>query len=587
MKRNIVFIIILTGCLWGMAASAALPDSLRPDWQADSNGIKKFWQTGDTHQDYHRIVTDGNRIFVANGSQLIRLVIPYFYDDSTRLFRLGGTPSLFDTVRILNTWDMPARIEDMFLSDTLIWLALGKKGVQIYALRPVPQPVGSPPKEDLVYKDQIQTHDAYTIAYNNGEFYIGTRDGVKSFYYDRLGFLRTDGTYGARGTNRQLGFYNAYDSSIVSQGNARRMVYTLRNSYAFVEDDSAGFRVLDVTRPSNLSFISWLPTPASPRGIAVRDTMAYTIDHDFGFRIYNVANPIQTKLVGGLSLPGAPNHFILTEPDRIAFIATGDHGGIRIIMGTDPYHPHEAGYYETPGTAFDVSLVDDSLNILLVADGRYLALYDFTEAITRIDSVLTVWYPVSNSGLYDNGFGGYTGYEIPMYTPGYSHMPYPRWKPPHQTTQSDTVPDIIRGPGDPVKPRLRTATNTAIIRPTTPPMLDIRHPPTGGIKSDTTSHPVGDITPRAVVKPRQKPPQVVLPTPAPTQPAVIYTPQATTVATPTPAPQPQPQPSPQPQVQPVIPPPPPPTNDVTPVQNVQPTPAPADTPMSPPPKHKG
>ncbi len=75
------------------------------------------------------------------------------------------------------------------------------------------------------------------------------------------------------------------------------------------------------------------------------------------------ADSLNVRMVGSIDTPGKATAVALL--DSLAFVADAA-GGLRIISVVDPVHPVEIGSHPTPGSAWDVEIVDSTL--VFVAD---------------------------------------------------------------------------------------------------------------------------------------------------------------------------------------------------------------------------
>jgi hypothetical protein len=62
-------------------------------------------------------------------------------------------------------------------------------------------------------------------------------------------------------------------------------------SYAYVADNWAGLRVIDVSNPSSPREVGFYDTPGYAYGVAVSGTYAYVADVWEGLRVIDVSNP--------------------------------------------------------------------------------------------------------------------------------------------------------------------------------------------------------------------------------------------------------------------------------------------------------
>jgi hypothetical protein len=82
-----------------------------------------------------------------------------------------------------------------------------------------------------------------------------------------------------------------------------------------------------------------------------------------GLRVIDVSDPAHPTEVGFYDTPGYARGVAVSGP--YAYVADGG-SGLRVIDVSDPAHPTEVGFYDTPGYAYGVAV---SGPYAYVADG--------------------------------------------------------------------------------------------------------------------------------------------------------------------------------------------------------------------------
>ncbi len=142
-------------------------------------------------------------------------------------------------------------------------------------------------------------------------------------------------------------------------------------SHAYVADQYAGLRIIDVSDSAAPFEAGACDTPGDARGVAVSGSFVYIADYGSGLRIIDVSDPAAPFEAGFHDTPGSA--YGVAVSGSYAYVA--DHGsGLSIIDVSDPAAPFEAGFYDTPGWAYGVA-----------ASGSYAYVADYFEGLRIID----------------------------------------------------------------------------------------------------------------------------------------------------------------------------------------------------------
>lgn len=137
--------------------------------------------------------------------------------------------------------------------------------------------------------------------------------------------------------------------------------------YAYAVGDTTLF-VIDLSNPETPAVAAALHGIGQTNNLAISDTMAYLVGQSF--HIVNIANPLAPVVLGSCPLP-QPGWDVAIWRD-LAYVADGL-AGLRVISLTNPNLPVEFGYYNTRGTSYGITAVQ---NIVYVADFNYLGRYE-------------------------------------------------------------------------------------------------------------------------------------------------------------------------------------------------------------------
>ncbi|KPA16560.1 Peptidase C13, legumain [Candidatus Magnetomorum sp. HK-1] len=130
------------------------------------------------------------------------------------------------------------------------------------------------------------------------------------------------------------------------------------NNLAYVADDSAGLKIIDVNNPFHPVLIKTIDTPGNAYGVAVTGYTVYVADNCSDIHIIdasNLSNPIITDTV---DINNCVKDIIVSED--IAYIAKGSYG-LHIIDILNSFQP--LGFVDTPDEAYGVAVADSTVYI--------------------------------------------------------------------------------------------------------------------------------------------------------------------------------------------------------------------------------
>jgi CSLREA domain-containing protein len=222
--------------------------------------------------------------------------------------------------------------------------------------------------------------------------------GRNPYGYCPFAVASGDFVYSANGTVLEVLDIHTLEpvSEVVTESIVSGMAVS--GNFVYIANWSDGFRVVDVSDPTNPSMVAELEFPGQCWDISVTGDFAYVGNDDQGLRIIDISNPLIPTLASTyLSTPGVKfEHaqvidtlayaatqsglFILDVSDPAAPVQLGhspaENGawsvhvvdtiaylpkvfeGIRMVNVADPTNPIELGYFQTPDAAYWVEVVD-------------------------------------------------------------------------------------------------------------------------------------------------------------------------------------------------------------------------------------
>ncbi len=147
--------------------------------------------------------------------------------------------------------------------------------------------------------------------------------------------------------------------------------FAISGGLAYVADDEAGLRIVDVSDPANPAFAGFYSIPRialhdevntlmydNVASVAVAQGHAYVAEYQFGLRVVNIADPSNPVEVGFYDTPGDA-HGVAVAGDT-AYVADFDHG-VRVVNIADAARPVESGHCDTPGEAQSLEVAGDTV----------------------------------------------------------------------------------------------------------------------------------------------------------------------------------------------------------------------------------
>lgn len=143
-------------------------------------------------------------------------------------------------------------------------------------------------------------------------------------------------------------------------------------NYAYVAGWNRGLKIIDVSIPSTPILAAEHHTQEWPMDVDVSENYAYISGFYFGghFSVHDVSNPSNPSTLGDCALTNL-HSFGVYVVDQYAYVAASN---LEVIDVSNPTTPTWVGNCGTPGTAYDVNVVDgyayvaDDDNGLLVID---------------------------------------------------------------------------------------------------------------------------------------------------------------------------------------------------------------------------
>jgi hypothetical protein len=161
---------------------------------------------------------------------------------------------------------------------------------------------------------------------------------------------------------------NPYEEGFYKTADYAQGVYVVGNNI-YIADFGAGLRIINGSNPINPYEVGFYDTPGSAWSVYVADNYAYIADSWAGLRIVDISctPPYEVGfwMMWWPPPPYPPSAFDVYVDGGCAYIALST-AGLRIINISNPSNPYEEGFYNTPGVAYGVYVAG---NYAYIADG--------------------------------------------------------------------------------------------------------------------------------------------------------------------------------------------------------------------------
>lgn len=146
-------------------------------------------------------------------------------------------------------------------------------------------------------------------------------------------------------------------------GSADCYYAVVQNNLAYVASGGEGLWIVDVTSPVSPQLRGHLPTPGfATTDVAVRDSIAFIVDDYAGCRIVNVRNPDDPVVIGVIPPVLLQQALGLWLDRNLLYLAHG-FAGLRIYDVSDVTSPTEVGHYRTASPMCRVHVKDGLIHV--------------------------------------------------------------------------------------------------------------------------------------------------------------------------------------------------------------------------------
>lgn len=153
-----------------------------------------------------------------------------------------------------------------------------------------------------------------------------------------------------------------YGHNLLGQRNAQDLIVV--GDYAYVTLGTYGIGVVDVSTPAIPVWVNTVAIGGEARSLVYDGSYLYcTTFSDSGFVVLGLSDPTSPSVVGSTTLDYQT--YGLDVASGYAYVATYT-AGLNVVSLANPSSPSLHGSYDTPGQAYDVCIINDT--VVVVAD---------------------------------------------------------------------------------------------------------------------------------------------------------------------------------------------------------------------------
>jgi len=293
------------------------------------------------------------------------------------------------------SYETPGTAKDIFVKDTLAFIADGLSGLQIINVSNPSSPefVSAYTIPDTNFTEYVSIQDSFAFLSVNCDdgYHWSQKSSFKIINISNPTFPLPVGSYDdtlwihyidfvVRDTLVYVGggvwIFNVADPTnpfLVSSVQGVGGDIEIRDNYAFVSN--RGLSVVDISDPFNTVYDTTYYPPHWSYSLCLSDTFIYILSDDHiepDIFIYNISKPLEAKLLGSyITNRYVENVFVR---DNYAYVADG-YAGLKIVDVSNPKSPECIGWYDTPYLAHSVYVSD---SFAYIADWTGFLVVDIT-----------------------------------------------------------------------------------------------------------------------------------------------------------------------------------------------------------------
>lgn len=253
-------------------------------------------------------------------------------------------------------------VEDIYVQDTLAFIAVGNDGVEIVNISDLSNPV--------YVSTILGTRICTSVAAKDSLVYIGA--GGSGIY-----IINIADPYAAV----QVGLYD-------SPGGVRD--FYMVDTLIYIGDGSQGLRIVNAADVTNPVSIGWYDTANDCMNVCVKDTVAYVCDYTNGLYFLNVSDPTNPTLITTLIPVGWA--YENTIKDTILYVANGVY--TYALNVADPSNPSTIDSFHTDDASKNISCQGDMLVLGNTSGG-----FKFIDISSSSDLTIAYEYETGGSVL--------------------------------------------------------------------------------------------------------------------------------------------------------------------------------------------
>ncbi|MDP8208965.1 MAG: T9SS type A sorting domain-containing protein [Candidatus Electryonea clarkiae] len=333
-----------------------------------------------------------NRISVVNELAFIVSTHIFDRDNKMRIFDLRD----IEQPELVNHIERNGYVNDVFVSDEMLYVANGDKGFKTVSIEAPEQPVETGFLDTKSYYKFIAVSEDYTYTLyrediRNGPDSLSIISIEDPEHPQEVRSMAWDYPNGRLEFAGDYAYVPDYDHGIIiisisdpeNPADTGHNLYTplvlnlaVSGDYLYAITQDNGLYLISLTNPEFpivIGYVDSLLTGSTAKSIKTNGDFAFVISRDEYLHIFDISEPENPEEISNIFIDYAK---AIQVSGHYVYLAQHSNG-ISVFSIADPENPQFAGYFNTPGSTSNLAVYEDGL--IYAADGTNLGIYRFTD----------------------------------------------------------------------------------------------------------------------------------------------------------------------------------------------------------------